>query len=250
MITRLALALMASVGVVVSAQQAPPSQEQTYRPGPDIENPMPLRSVQPKYPRDAMAARLQGVVELEVVILPNGTVGDVRVIKSLDKQLGLDQEAVSAAKQWLFRPGTLKSTGRPVPVIVTIVLEFRLHSPPPPPNQQGIAPANIVAGDEFYRDAYPLIYPLLVQPTVKRMVHPRYTSDAMRAKLQGTVEVEAVIRPDGTIDRTRVVKSLDTQLGLDANAIDAVKQWVFEPGTLQGQPVPVVVQLTLEFRIH
>jgi protein TonB len=72
----------------------------------------------------------------------------------------------------------------------------------------------------------------------------------MRAKLQGTVEVEVVLRPDGTIDRARVVKSLDTQLGLDTNAIDAVKQWVFEPGTLQGQPVPVVVQLTLEFRIH
>jgi protein TonB len=91
---------------------------------------------------------------------------------------------------------------------------------------------------------------VLVQPTVKRMVQPKYTSEAMRAKLQGTVEVEAVIRPDGTIDRARVVKSLDTQLGLDTNAIDAVKQWVFEPGTLQGQPVPVVVQLTLEFRIH
>jgi TonB family protein len=196
-----------------------------------------------------MNAGIQGVVELEVVVLPNGTVGDVRVLKSLDKQVGLDQEAINAAKQWLFRPGTLKSTGRPVPVIVTIILEFRLHSSPPP-GQQAVGPAKIVAGDEFYRDAYPLIYPLLVQPTVKRMVQPKYTSEAMRAKLQGTVEVEAVIRPDGTIDRARVVKSLDTQLGLDTNAIDAVKQWVFEPGTLQGQPVPVVVQLTLEFRIH
>jgi TonB family protein len=136
-----------------------------------------------------------------------------------------------------------------VPVIVTIVLEFRLHSSSPP-GQQVIAPANIVAGDEFYRDAYPLIYPLLAVPTVKKMVQPKYTSEAMRAKLQGAVEVEAVIRADGTVDRARVVRSLDAQYGLDANAIEAVKQWVFEPGTLQGKPVAVVVQLTLEFRLH
>jgi TonB family protein len=247
MTTRLALALMASFGVVVSAQQAAPQQEQPYRLGPGIENPVPIRQVQPKYAREAMQAGIQGVVELEVVVLPNGTVGTVRVAKSLDAKLGLDDEAVAAARQWLFKPGTIKDTGRPVPVIVTIILEFRLGGEAP---KQVMAPVNLVAGDEFYRDAYPLVYPQLVQPTIKRMVQPKYTSDAMRAKLQGTVAVEAVIRPDGTVDRARVVKSLDTQLGLDANAVEAVKQWVFEPGTLQGQPVAVVVQLTLEFRLH
>ena len=59
-------------------------------------------------------------------MLPNGTVGDVRIMKSLDKQYGLDQEALAAAKKWLFRPGTDKD-GKPIPVIVTIILEFRLH---------------------------------------------------------------------------------------------------------------------------
>ena len=250
MTTRLALALMASFGVVVSAQQAAPQQEQPYRPGPGIENPVPLKSVQPKYTRDAMSARMQGVVELEAVVLPNGTIGDVRVIKSLDAKLGLDAEAVAAVRQWLFKPGVQTGTGRPVPVIVTIVMEFRLHTQPPRQEGQVMGPANFVAGDEFYRGAYPLLYPQLVKPTIKRSVQPKYTSEAMRAKLQGIVDVEAVIAPDGTVDRARVVKSLDTQLGLDANAIEAVKQWVFEPGTLQGQPVAVVVQLTLEFRLH
>jgi TonB family protein len=240
--------MVAALGIVVSAQQSA-QQEQPYRPGPGIENPDPIRRVHPQYTRDAMNAGIQGVVEVEVTVLPNGTVGDVRVVKSLDKNLGLDQEAVNAARQWLFRPGVQTSTGKPVPVIVTIVLEFRLHSSSPP-GQQVIAPANIVAGDEFYRDAYPLIYPLLAVPTVKKMVQPKYTSEAMRAKLQGAVEVEAVIRADGTVDRARVVRSLDAQYGLDANAIEAVKQWVFEPGTLQGKPVAVVVQLTLEFRLH
>jgi TonB family protein len=246
MTTRLALVLMASFGVVVSAQQAAPQQEQPYRPGPGIENPVPLRSVQPKYTHEAMTAQIQGVVELEVVVLPNGTIGEVRVAKSLDAKLGLDEQAIAAARQWLFKPGTQAATGRPVPVIVMIIMEYRLGNGA----NQVMAPVTLVAGDEFYRDAYPLQYPQLVQPTIKRMVQPKYTADAMRAKLQGTVAVEAVIRADGTVDRARVVRSLDTQLGLDANAIEAVKQWVFEPGTLQSQPVAVVVQLTLEFRLH
>ncbi len=97
-----------------------------FRPGSGINNPSPIRSVQPKYTSEAMRAKIQGVVELEAVVQPNGTVGDVRLLKPLDKQYGLDLEAIAAAKQWLFRPGTDKD-GKPIPVIVTIILEFRLH---------------------------------------------------------------------------------------------------------------------------
>lgn len=97
-----------------------------FRPGSGINNPAPIKSVQPKYTSEAMRAKIQGSVEIEAVVLPNGTIGDVRILKPLDKQYGLDQEAIVAAKQWLFRPGTDKD-GKPIPVIVTIILEFRLH---------------------------------------------------------------------------------------------------------------------------
>jgi TonB family protein len=73
-----------------------------------------------------MRAKIQGDVELEVVILPNGTVGDVRITKSLDDKFGLDQEAIKAAKQWLFKAGVDRS-GQPQPVLVTLILSFRLH---------------------------------------------------------------------------------------------------------------------------
>jgi len=97
-----------------------------YRPGSGINFPTLLRQEQPKYTSDAMRAKIQGVVELEAVVLENGTVGEVRVMKSLDKMFGLDQEAIAAAKRWLFRPGT-DPTGKPVATIVTLILEFRLH---------------------------------------------------------------------------------------------------------------------------
>jgi TonB family protein len=96
-----------------------------YRPGSGVTDPTLVRQEPPKYTSEAMRAKIQGVVELEAVVLPNGTIGDVRITKSLDARFGLDQEAIRAARAWLFRPGTLK--GEAVPVLVTLILEFRLH---------------------------------------------------------------------------------------------------------------------------
>jgi protein TonB len=96
------------------------------RPGAGINLPTIIKQVEPKYTSEAMRAKVQGAVELEAVVMPNGTIGDVRVTKSLDKAFGLDLEAIKASKGWLFRPGT-GPDGKPVAVIVTLILEFRLH---------------------------------------------------------------------------------------------------------------------------
>jgi homoserine O-acetyltransferase len=108
-----------------AAPGAPPAQEfgaGAYRPGPDITLPRVVREVKPAYTRAALQAQIQGSVWLECVIMPDGTVGDVRVTTSLDRVLGLDQEAINAARQWRFTPGT--RLGKPVPVIVTMSLSF------------------------------------------------------------------------------------------------------------------------------
>jgi protein TonB len=96
-----------------------------YRPGNGVENPRLIREVKPQYTADAMRAKIQGAVWLECVVMPDGTVGDVRVVRSLDPTFGLDQEAIRAAKQWRFEPGT--RFGEPVPVLVTIELTFTLR---------------------------------------------------------------------------------------------------------------------------
>jgi protein TonB len=64
-------------------------------------------------------------VLLEAVIRADGTVGSVEVVQSLDPHNGLDDEAIKAAKQWRFEPGT--RDGKPVPVLVTIELSFFLR---------------------------------------------------------------------------------------------------------------------------
>jgi len=94
-------------------------------PGAPIVGPTLIRKVPPGYTDAAMRAKIQGEVMIEAVVLANGTVGSVKVIKSLDATYGLDAEALRAARLWLFRPAT--SGGVPVDVTVTLVLDFRIH---------------------------------------------------------------------------------------------------------------------------
>jgi len=96
-----------------------------YRPGNGVTIPQLVREVKPAYTADAMRAKVQGTVWLECVVMPDGSVGRVAVVRSLDSTFGLDQEAVKAAKQWRFRPGT--RLGEPVPVLITIELAFTLR---------------------------------------------------------------------------------------------------------------------------
>ncbi|HUL73442.1 MAG TPA: energy transducer TonB [Vicinamibacterales bacterium] len=92
---------------------------------PNLDAPRLGSQVEPKYTREAMAAKIQGDVELTAVVMPDGTVANVRVVKSLDPCRGLDEQAVIAARQWRFVPARM--SGQPVPVKVTLILSFRLH---------------------------------------------------------------------------------------------------------------------------
>ena len=85
-------------------------------------------------------------------------------------------------------------------------------------------------------------------PRLLSQVKPTYTAEALNARVQGAVWLEAVVTPEGRTTDIRVVRSLNP--GLDAEAIAAVRQWQFEPGRLAGQPVNVVVTVALDFLIR
>jgi protein TonB len=86
-------------------------------------------------------------------------------------------------------------------------------------------------------------------PRLMREVRPKYTSEAMTRKIQGTVLLEAIVTRDGWASRIRVVRSLDPG-GLDEEAIAAVAQWQFEPGRLGAAPVDVLVMIDVGFWIR
>jgi protein TonB len=96
-----------------------------YQPGNGVTLPQLVREVKPAYTSDAMRAKIQGTVLLQCVVRPDGSVTDIQVLRSLDPNFGLDQEAIKAARQWRFRPGM--RMGEPVPVLVTIELTFTLR---------------------------------------------------------------------------------------------------------------------------
>jgi hypothetical protein len=114
-------------------------------------------------------------------------------------------------------------------------------------------------------------------PAVLTSREPQYTAAGMAVKLQGTVELEVVVNADGTVGDARVLKGLDARrpeivaelkriddahansvlrligdgpLGLDASAVECVKTWTFTPGTILGNPRPIIQAVSVEFRLR
>ncbi len=81
-----------------------------------------IKQVRPTYTADALAKKVQGEVLLEVVILAEGTVGPVRILRGLSA--GLNERAIECVRQWLFIPGKFK--GQPVDVVAEIAVEFSI----------------------------------------------------------------------------------------------------------------------------
>jgi len=90
----------------------------------------------------------------------------------------------------------------------------------------------------------------VLPPRLRLKVDPQYSAAAMQAKIQGLVVVSAVVLPDGSVTDVRVIRSLDRSFGLDIKAIEAARQWRFFPGTRLGEPVPVLVNIELEFNLR
>jgi TonB family protein len=87
-----------------------------------------VKDVKPNYTAEAMRARIQGVVRLECIVEPDGTVSAIRVVKSLDPNFGLDNEALRTAKQWRFVPGM--KDGSPVRALILVEMSFTLRLGP------------------------------------------------------------------------------------------------------------------------
>jgi protein TonB len=100
------------------------------RVGGAIKEPRKLKQVNPAYPEIAKSARVQGVVIMECTIGPEGKVTDVKVLRGIPL---LDAAAVDAVRQWEYTPTLLN--GVPVPVIMTVTVNFRLGDPSPAPEK-------------------------------------------------------------------------------------------------------------------
>jgi protein TonB len=115
-----ALIVLAAVGLIVNVAGA----QEAYRPGNGVTLPKVKKQVKPEYTQEAKDAHIEGTVLVDCVVLESGKVDRVQISRSLDPTYGLDKQAVKAAEQWEFEPGT--KDGKPVPVRITIELTFTL----------------------------------------------------------------------------------------------------------------------------
>ncbi len=99
-----------------------PETSLPLRVGGKVREPRKIKNVVPAYPDIAKEARVQGVVILECVVSAEGRVTRVRVLRGIPL---LDEAAISAVRQWEYEPTSMN--GRPVPVIMTVTVNFLLH---------------------------------------------------------------------------------------------------------------------------
>lgn len=105
--------------------------------------------------------------------------------------------------------------------------------PPPPPPPPALAKVNVIrTGGK------------VDPPKLLHRVDPIYPVTARQARVQGVVVMEAVISTDGSVDRLRVISG---HLLLNQAALDAVKQWKYKPTLLNGDPVEVIMTITVTF---
>ena len=88
----------------------------------------------------------------------------------------------------------------------------------------------------------------ITRPEVIEKVNPKYPEEARKAKITGHVIVETVINEKGTVDDIKVVESPDERLS--EAAVEAIRQWTFEPALCDGRPVGVYYNLTINFHLQ
>lgn len=195
------------------------------RVGGQIRTPTKIRDVRPVYPPIAQSARVSGMVIAEILVGADGTVQDARVLRSIPL---LDQAALDAVRQWQFTPTLLN--GVPTPVIMTVTVNFTLQTSNDFEAREVEPGPRTTASSGSGRRS----------PVLVTRVNPTYSAEALRAGIEGNVEVRAVIGTDGTVTSAQVVKG---HAMLNESALEAVRQWVFKP-----IPEPFTTTIELTFR--
>ena len=87
----------------------------------------------------------------------------------------------------------------------------------------------------------------VIEPQIIYQTIPGYTEEACKNRIQGIVQIQAVVCPDGSLEKTKVIKSLG--YGLDESALREITKWKFKPGMLADRPVYVKCVIEISFRL-
>ncbi|GMV20056.1 MAG: hypothetical protein AMXMBFR57_00050 [Acidimicrobiia bacterium] len=233
--------------------------------GVHVATPERTRNAQPPYPADAYLAGLSGFVILELAVDAKGNVTDAKAVRSIP---GLDDSAIKAARKWKYKPTTIN--GNAVPVITFGGITFGAPGEPVPSDwidfaqlhhtagRHVLARASIVAALDRLREdqlrflglvdpyAHPKD-PAFVFPVIKKQLNPKYPAEGFATRTEGFVDLECIVDTAGRPGRIRVITPPSV---LDGAAVDALRQWEFEPSRPDGVARAVIVRVRMEFRLR
>jgi TonB family protein len=230
--------------------------------GEKIKPPKLIKEVEPAYPDAARKAGIEGLVIMEATTDTYGRVAEVKVLRSIPL---LDQAAVDAVKQWVYEPMVID--GKPRPVTFTVTTRFRLDDKKKPRVEGGVAGgvsggvqggveggveggvvggvASAEAAKKFEGDAVRAVGEVK-PPELIKQVDPVYPDEARKAGIEGIVILEAKADEEGNVSDARILRSIPA---LDQAALDAVKQWKYEPMLIDGKPHKIVFTVTVRFSL-
>jgi protein TonB len=165
------------------------------------------------------------------------------------------------------RPAQASTSSQPsaVPASLPIAVSSEASESPGPPGTDRPGISGGITGDDgtrpsiggptgsqAAREELPTIYTLdddrVLAPVEVSRVQPDYPESARKAKMQGTVVIEAVISRFGTVESVRILRSVSPLL--DASAAKAVSRWKYEAARFDGRPVPVYLTVTVRFQLE
>ena len=189
----------------------------------DIERPGLIKSPAPKYPVEALKKGIQGMVTIEAVTDVWGKVGSAKV---LDGPQELREAALDSVKKWVYEPYFVNSEAKPV--CFTVKVKFNLDKKKSKDQELPIA----ITPEQ--------------RPKLVNKVSPKYPQEAVDAGIEGKVVIEAVTDIKGSVIKTTVV---DGPAELRNAALDALKQWRYEPYIVNGKPKPVAFTVVVKFTL-
>jgi TonB family protein len=187
----------------------------------DIKNPRLIHKVEAKYPEAAIKAKVEGKVVIEAT---TNIAGDVVEAKVLQGHPLLRQATVEAIKQWKYEPYIVE--GEKKPVQFTVMVNFRLPSK---------------------SEDKPIALSAQQHPKLVKRVNPQYPPEALKAGVSGKVVIEATTGKEGDVTDAVVI---DGHPLLNPAALDALRQWKYEPYIIKGVKKPVKFTVVMNFKLH
>jgi len=200
-----------------------------------------IKDVDPDYPQAARESQSKGVATLTAVLDESGSVSNVTLTRSSPV---FAESVIIAVRQWPFEPTSVDSKPIKVTIDITIFFDWKEES------VYGFGGVALSPEEEAELSRLPPIRLPFRGPghpkLLNREVVPQYSEKARRAGIQGVVVLEGETDIWGRMKKIVVAKSIPE---LDDEAIQTVRQWIFEPLLHEGKPRRFVSMSTITFSI-